>query len=336
MLLAGDLGGTKTDLAVFTAEAGARAPIAQAHYRSADFPSLESICRQFLAQTQLPVGVACFDVAGPVTGGRACITNLPWTIEERALNQALGLTSCVLLNDLEAIAYAVPHLAPDDVHTLDAGVPAEHGAIAVVAPGTGLGEAFLTWDGGRYQAHPSEGGHADFAPSGEAQIDLLRYVHARYGHVSSERVCSGIGIPNVYDYLRDSGYAAESPEIAAQLARAGDRTRFILETALDSRAPSALCRATLEMFVSILGAEAGNLALKVLATGGVYLAGGILASILPALEGGSFLQAIRGKGRFAELLAQVPIHVIVNPRVALLGAAMYGLERLGPDGGARV
>jgi glucokinase len=328
MLLVGDLGGTKADLALFTPEAGARAPVAQVRYLSADYPSLEAICRAFLAQHQAAVDAACFDVAGPVAGGRAHITNLPWVIEEAALARALGLPSVALLNDLMAVAYAVPSLQPADLHTLDTGAPTARGAIAVIAPGTGLGEAFLTWGGGRYRAHPSEGGHADFAPSGEAQINLLRYIHGRFGHVSSERVCSGIGIPNIYDYLREGAVAAESPEVAAALARADDRTRVIIEAALDPRAPSPLCRATLDMFVSILGAEAGNLALKVLATGGVYLAGGIPAHILPALASPEFLRAIRAKGRFADLLAQVPVHVIVNPRVALLGAASYGLDLL--------
>jgi glucokinase len=328
VLLAGDLGGTKTDLAIYSDESSLHNPVAEARYASADFPSLEAMCQDFLARVKTPVTAACFDVAGPVSEGRAAITNLPWLVDAQELRTTLGLRTVELLNDLQAIAHAIPLLAREDLHTLDAGVPAPHGALAVIAPGTGLGEAFATWDGAGYRAHPSEGGHADFAPADEAQIALLRFLHARFGHVSSERVCSGLGIPNLYDYLLASGFAAEDPAVAAALAAAPDRTRFILETALDAGAPSVLCRATLRMFVSILGAEAGNLALKVLATGGVYLAGGIPAHILPALHSAEFLEAIRRKGRFALLLEQVPVHVIVNPRVALLGAASYGLRML--------
>src|SRR4051794_26393116 len=164
MLLAGDIGGTKTDLAVFSAEKGPRAPLAQARFHSADYPGLESMAREFLAQVHLPVSRACFGVAGPVVGGRARLTNLPWLLEETALREALNFQGARLLNDLEAIANAVPHLVPGDLHTLHAGPPASGGAIAVIAPGTGLGEAFLTWEGTEYHAHPSEGGHADFAP----------------------------------------------------------------------------------------------------------------------------------------------------------------------------
>jgi glucokinase len=181
-----------------------------------------------------------------------------------------------------------------------------------------------------------KGGHADFTPADEEQMELLRFLRARFGHVSSERVCSGIGIPNISDYLFGSGFAGEDPGVAAALAAASDRTRYILETALDAHTPLALCRATLRWFVSILGAEAGNLALKVLAMGGVYLAGGIPAHILPALTNAEFLEAVQRKGRCTHLLEQVPVYVIVNPRVALLGAARYGLQRLNaqPDPGA--
>lgn len=334
MLLAGDLGGTKTDLAIFSEERTLQ-PIMAARYASADYPSLQAMCQEFLADVNIPVKAACFDVAEPVQDEHATITNLHWEIDVNALREALSLSSVALVNDLQAIAHAIPALRPDDLETLDVGAPAPHGAIAVIAPGTGLGEAFATWDGTGYRAYPSEGGHADFAPADKGQIELLRFVHARFGHVSSERVCSGIGIPNIYDYLLASEFAVEEPGVAAALAAAPDRTRFILETALDVRAPSALCRETLRWFVSVLGAEVGNLALKVLATGGVYLAGGIPAHILPALKSAEFLEAVQRKGRFTQMLAQMPVHVIVNPRVALLGAAHYGLQRLNaqPDAG---
>jgi glucokinase len=325
MLLAGDVGGTKTDLAVFSPEKGLRAPLAKQEFHSASYRGLDVMAREFLNRVKLPVEYACFDVAGPVVGGEARLTNLPWVLQESALRDALQLKSVRLINDLLAIANAVPHLEPADVHTLSAGTPVPGGAIAVIAPGTGLGEAFLTWNGSRYRAHASEGGHASFAPSSPTEIELLRYLQERFDHVSFERVCSGIGIPNICDALAASGAAAEDPEIAAQLAVAEDRTPILIDTALDPNSPSKLCALTLETFVAILGSETGNLALKVLATGGVYLGGGIPPRILPALERGGFMQAFQRKGRLSELLASVPVHVIVSP-VALLGAASYALE----------
>jgi glucokinase len=325
MLLAGDIGGTKADLAVYSAEKGPRSPLARARFHSADYPGLEALAREFLAQVKLSVSHACFGVPGPVVGGTARLTNLPWVVEETALREALTLQAVRLLNDLEAIANAVPHLLPSERHTLSGGAPVTGGAIAVIAPGTGLGEAFLTWEGTDYHAHPSEGGHADFAPTSPAEIELLRYLRVQFGHVSCERVCSGSGIPDLYDYLKHSGAAVESPEVAARLAAAEDRTPLILQAALDSQRSCPLCAATLRLFVSILGAEAGNPALKVLATGGVYLGGGIPPRILPALADGLFLEAFRRKGRLGELLARLPVHVITS-RVALIGAASYGLR----------
>lgn len=324
MLLAGDIGGTKTNLAVFSPEAGPRAPLAEARFPSADYSSLEALVREFLSQVNLKVERASFGVAGPVVAGQATITNLPWVMEETQLREALKLSSVRLLNDLAAIAHAVPFLEPADVHTLNEGKPAPGGTIAVIAPGTGLGEAFLTWDGSRYRPHASEGGHADFAPTNPLEVELLRYLQDRFEHVSYERVCSGRGLPNIYAFLRDSGYADEPAWLAEELAAADDHTPVIVNTALARECE--LCVATLDTFVSILGAEAGNLALKVLTSGGVYLGGGIPPRILPALEQEQFMRAFRRKGRMLDLLARVPVHVILNPRVALLGAACHGLE----------
>jgi glucokinase len=326
MLLAGDIGGTKTNLAVFSPEDGPRAPLAEATFPSADYPSLEALVRQFSSQVDLKVEWASFGVAGPVAAGRSTITNLPWVMEERQLQEALNLSSVRLLNDLAAIAHAVPFLEPADLHTLNVGQPAPGGAMAVVAPGTGLGEAFLTWDGSRYRPHASEGGHADFAPTNPFEVELLRYLQGGFEHVSYERVCSGRGLPNIYAYLKDSGYADEPDWLTEQLAAADDPTPVIVNSALDEERPCELCVATLKAFVSILGAEAGNLALKVLASGGVYLGGGIPPRILPALQQGWFMEAFRRKGRMSGLLARVPVHVILNPKVALLGAACHGLE----------
>lgn len=325
-LLAGDIGGTKTSLAVFSREAGLRKPLAEATFPSADYPSLEALVSEFLAQVDLKVGQANFGVAGPVVAGRATITNLPWIMDETRLEKALDISSVRLLNDLDAIAHAVSQLEPSDLHILHEGQPAPGGAIAVIAPGTGLGEAFLTWDGSRYRSHASEGGHADFAPTNPLEVELLRYLLERFEHVSYERVCSGMGLPNIYAYLKDSGFAEEPDWLTRQLAEASDLTPIIAQAALDRARPCRLCIATLATFVSILGAEAGNLTLKVMATGGVYLGGGIPPRILPILEQGQFMDAFRRKGRFSDLMAQIPIHVILNPKVALLGAASYGLE----------
>jgi glucokinase len=263
-------------------------------------------------------------VAGPVVGNRAHITNLPWVIDAAVIAQTFAIPNVYLLNDLEAIANAVTHLEPDDLTTLNAGRPEKNGAIAVIAPGTGLGEAFLIWTGTHYQAHPSEGGHAAFGPGNAEQIELLRYLHGRYRHVSYERVCSGIGIPNLYDFLKWSGRHPELEMTAQLMAAAGDFTPIIVSAAIQNNDP--LCLAVLDLFVDILGDEAGNLALKVLATGGVYIGGGIPPRILTQLQQPRFLQAFRRKGRFADLMSAMPIHVIRHPQAALLGAAYYGLK----------
>jgi glucokinase len=329
MLLAGDIGGTKTSLAVYPGEGGPRRPIAEATYVSAQYSGLEAVVREFLEGTDCQVDRACFGVAGPVVAGCATITNLPWVLDEAELRVGLGTPSVRLLNDLTAIACAVPFLADDELHTLNAGESVAGGALAVIAPGTGLGEAFLTWDGSGYRPQPSEGGHASFAPVSPMQVELLRYLFGRFSHVSSERVCSGSGIPNIYAFLRETGQATEPAWLAQRIAGAPDPTPLIVQAGLDESRPSELCLATLETFVTILGAEAGNLALKVLATGGVYLGGGIPPRILWLLERPTFLEAFRGKGRMADLLDRVPVHVILNPGAALFGAACYGFGLIG-------
>jgi glucokinase len=327
MLIAGDIGGTKTDLAIFSSEAGPHAPLAESRVHSADYPSLQAIVKEFLLKTKKPVDRACFAVAGPVIGGRVKTTNLPWVIEDTSLAQELNINvkSVRLLNDLEAIARAVPILRPSDVETINTGKPVSKGAIAVIAPGTGLGESFLTWDGSRYLAHSSEGGHSDFAPTDERQIRLLEYMLKLFDHVSFEHVCSGIGIPNIYRYLRDVEHLVEKPEVAKLVEAAGDPSFVIINSALDPTNPSKLCAATIDLFVSILAAEAGNLAVKVLATGGVYLAGGVAVHTLQVIKQPAFLQRFKRKGRFAELMGRIPIHVVVTP-AGLAGAAAFGLE----------
>jgi len=325
MLLAADIGGTKTELAVFSPAEGPRRPVRRAEFPSGEYPSLEAVVREFLRQGNEPIDQASFAVAGPVIAGQAKITNLTWTVDLARLQAELTLDAVTLINDLQAIALAVPILTPDEVAVLNEGKAEASGPIAVIAPGTGLGEAFLTWTGTRYQAHPSEGGHADFAPGNTIEIGLLQYLQQRFAHVSIERVCSGRGLPNIYDYLRDTRYAPETPEVARALAEAEDRAPLIVQHALSPTAPCPLCRATLDVFIAIFGAEAGNLALKVLSTGGVYLAGGIPPRILTTLQNGRFVQAFLRKGRLSELLSHMPIRVILS-RAALLGAANYGLE----------
>jgi glucokinase len=327
MLIAGDIGGTKTDLAIYSLESGPRVPLAQTEVHSADYPSLQALVADFLAGVDLSVEVGSFAVAGPVIEGAAKTTNLPWVMDEPTLANDLNLRAAHLINDLEAVARAVPVLQPSDLLTLNAGEPVVTGPIAVIAPGTGLGESFLTWTGAQYLAHGSEGGHADFAPTDERQIRLLQYLRRRFDHVGVERVCSGIGVPNIYEYLRDEEQIPERPEVAQAIASAKDHTKAIVSAANDPNHPSPLCQATIDMLVSILASEAGNLFLKVLATGGVYLAGGIALQAIGRLQEPRFVQTFTRKGRFKELMERVPIHVI-TARAALVGAAAYGLETL--------
>jgi len=333
MLIAGDIGGTKTDLAIFSIDSGPHAPLAQSQFHSADYPSLQAMVVEFLAQVKATVTYGSFDVAGPVIDGRVKTTNLPWVMDEISLARDLNLKSVHLMNDLEAVARAVPVLRAIDLITLNEGQAVTKGTIAVIAPGTGLGESFLTWDGSQYVAHSSEGGHSDFAPTEDRQIHLLEYLLQKFDHVAVERVCSGIGVPNIYEYLRDVEHLPEKPEVAQLIAFAKDHTRAVVEAAGDARNPSELCLATIKMLVSILASEAGNLALKVFATGGVYVAGGVALHVLDALKEPQFMQAFTKKGRFRDLMGRIPVHVI-TARAALVGAASFGLETYEHETGA--
>jgi glucokinase len=262
-------------------------------------------------------------VAGPVVGGRAQVTNLPWLIDAEALGERLGF-HIHLLNDLEALATAVPHLEATDLVTLNEGARVNNGAIGVIAPGTGLGEAFLVWNGNRYQAHPSEGGHCAFGPTTPLQLEMLNYWLPRMGHVSYERLCSGIGIPNIYAFLRETGRHEEPEWLREQLAETKDPTPVITRAGVAGEAD--ICAATLELFMEILGDQAGNLALTVLATGGIYLGGGIPGRILPQLQKGPFMRFFRDKGRFSEMMGRVPVHIIYNGKAALYGTAYDALS----------
>lgn len=326
MILAGDIGGTKTILALFQ-RSGARLTMAHEDiFASRDHRSLEDILTIFLkayAGTQLEA--ACFGVAGPVIDGRSEATNLPWLLDEKALTALTGAARVKLLNDLEATAYGVLFLQSDEITPLNPGVQRKEARnVAVIAPGTGLGEAMLYWDGMYYHPIASEGGHADFAPRNDEQIALLRYLQTRFdGHVSYERVLSGPGIYNIYCFLRDSGYATEPPSLAERLT-GSDPSPTITQIGLAGEHP--LCVKTLEVFASVLGAEAGNLALKCVATGGVFIAGGIAPKLVPALQNGNLMGAFTHKGRFADLLATIAVGVVLNPRVPLLGAAHFAIR----------
>ncbi|GCE22789.1 glucokinase [Dictyobacter kobayashii] len=340
MLLAGDIGGTKTNLALYASKEDIRTPLREATLPSAQYATLAALVNDFLKQIDLSnvtIDRAVFGVAGPVVAGKAKITNLPWKMEEKQLQQTLNIPSVTLLNDLAAMATAIPLLRSSDLHTLNAGKPATHGTLAVVAPGTGLGEAILTWDGAHYRVHPSEGGHVDFAPTNAFEVGLLVYLLERMSHVSYEHVCSGIGLPNIYAYIKASGVFEEPQWLADKLAQVKDMTPVIVRAAMAPRetetAPTeeggyaAICGATVKAFASILGAETGNMVLKVLATGGVYLGGGLPPRILPFLEDQEFIRIFQSKGRFSEMLADVPVHVILNNKVALIGAASFGFDQ---------
>lgn len=301
MDIAGDIGGTHTRIALFD-PAGDTEPAALEIYSSRDHDGLESMLRAFLEAHPAEVSRAAFGVAGPVRAGRAQTTNLAWPVDAASVAAALGLERVGLVNDLVANAYGIAELGAGDLAVLNAGDPQAGGNAAVISAGTGLGEAGLYWDGRRHHVLASEGGHTDFAPTNDAEAGLRAHLAAIHPHVSYERVCSGMGLVAIHEYLGGGGLDGTA---ITRGAHAGD----------------PLCARALEMMVAIYGAEAGNLALKLLATGGVYVGGGIAPQILPALRDGAFMRAFTAKGRFADLLRRVPVQVILNDRTALLGAA---------------
>ncbi len=330
-ILAGDIGGTKTILAAYSNVKGLHHPLGEVRYPSADYTDLEAIIKEFIAKySKWNFIAAVFGVAGPVINGKASITNLPWVMEEEQIQSAFNLEKVKLLNDLESVAYSIPHLQGSELYTLHKGEPVEDGNIAIVAPGTGLGEAFITRYHNQYHIYASEGGHASFGPTDAREVRLLLFLMERYEHVSYERVCSGIGIPNIYAFLKEDAEFKEPEWLAQSLSEAHDPTPVIINAAMDANPQkrAKICEVTLDIFISILGAEAGNLAIKIMATGGIYLEGGIPPRILPALKGGRLLQALHSKGRFSSVLQRIPVHVILNPNAGLLGAASYAMNSI--------
>ena len=319
MLLAADIGGTNARIALF--DAAGRTPLVVETYATAASDGVPGLLDEFLTAQRARVTGACVAVAGTVRDGRVDGINLPWPVDEREIALALGLRTVVLVNDLAANARGIASLERNDLLPLNAGDPAAAGNRVVVSAGTGLGEAALVWNGDGFEVVAGEGGHTDFAPRSETEIELLRYLVAEYGHVSYERVCSGLGLVNIYRFLRDSGvrsgwYRSEpnAPSPAAIVAEA-------------KADPLCLSARALELFASIYGARAGNVALSFMATGGVYLGGGIAPKVADTLAAGAFVRAFVAKGRFTTLLARIPVFVVLNDQAALLGAAAIAAEQ---------
>ncbi len=326
MMLAGDIGGTKSILAVFAEAAGVLECVHERRFASRDHVSLEALLSAFLADVPgLHIDAACFGVAGPVIDGTCNATNLAWYMEESSLARHLKTPRVTLLNDLEAAAYGMLFLTEAETVVLNAGVgPGLHGNIAVLAAGTGLGEAIVYWDGAAHHAIATEGGHADFAPHSEREISLLRFLRARYGgHVSYERVLSGAGLVNVYEFLRESTGVVAPKWLTAALA-AGDPAAEIARAGLAGE--DRICREALSLFAHVYGVEAGNLALKCMARGGVFVGGGMAPKVLPALQDGTFMRGFTDKGRFRDLLNGIRVCVALRTDTGLEGAARYAAK----------
>ena len=317
MILAGDIGGTNARLAYFQPQNGHLRLISERIFPSREYKELGEIVSKFLEDSATRPEVACFGIAGPVHNGRVETSNLPWIVEQSRLAKQIQLPATLLINDLEANAWGIGALSPQDLVPLHR-VSQSVGNQAVIAPGTGLGEAGLFWNGSQHEVFACEGGHVDFGPQGDLQIELLRFLASRYEHVSYERILSGPGLVNVYEFLREKGCGDEPAGFAVQLAQ-GDPAAAISHAAVDST--NGLAEQALDLWISVYGAEAGNLALKAMATGGIFLGGGISPKILPKLTGSLFMRAFLDKGRLRPLLEGIPVQIITNDKAGLLGAA---------------
>jgi glucokinase len=321
LILAGDIGGTKTNIALFSVR-GDRISVERAQsFGSKGYSGLVPVLDEFLGGDPPALDGACFGIAGPVIDGRVKTPNLPWIVDARELSQTLNLASVDLLNDLEAAAYGIFTLAADEFFILNEGALRSFGNKALIAAGTGLGQALLYDDGRHFRPLATEAGHADFAPRNEREIELLRYLLGRFPHVSYERVLSGPGLLNVYRFLKDSGTLPEPPWLAERLATAQDLSVEISKAALANEAE--ICVAALDLFVSVYGAEAGNLALRSKSIRGLYIGGGIAPKILSKLKDGTFMRAFTDKGRYSDFVSLIPVRVILNDRAALHGAGYY-------------
>lgn len=324
LILAGDIGGTKTHLALFSLQGEKLQAELKQTFPSKQYSGLEPVVEEFLAGRQVSFSRACFGIAGPVLDGQVKTPNLPWVVDAAKIAQRFNLDSATLLNDLESAAYGIFTLEPHELFTLNEGVSGRRGNKVLIAAGTGLGEATLYDDGRDHHPSASEGGHGDFAPKDETQIDLLRYLIKKFGHVSYERVVSGPGIANIYQFLRNGGRMEEPEWLKEKISAAEDISAAISQEAMAGSC--AICVKTLDLFVSVYGAEAGNLALRGKATGGVYIGGGIAPKILTKLKDGTFMRAFLDKGRYRELLWDMPVQVILNDQAALQGAAFYAAK----------
>lgn len=335
MIVAGDVGGTKVHLALYGFDQGKLVHVREERYPAQEFTGLEDIIRRFIAESGNPeVTAACFGVPGPVRGGRLRLTNLPWEIDSRELELNLKIAHVFLINDLEANGYGIPELSADQLETLNPGDSSAVGNRAVVSAGTGLGEGILVWNGSKHIPMPSEGGHTDFGARNPMEAELLVYLMKKLnGRVSYERVISGPGIHNIYTFLRDEK-KMEEPAWLAERMKTEDPNAVIGEVGESGK--SELCATTLDMFVASYGAEAGNMVLKALAIGGMYLGGGIAPKILKTMKNGAFMKAFTDKGRLSELLIHTPVHVILESRAALLGAAAYAEARAAELSGTSV
>jgi glucokinase len=320
MILAGDIGGTNTRLALIEERDGRLVPASKARYRSREYASFETVLRAFVATNPGSIDRAAFGIAGPVHAGVCDATNLPWIVDAARVAREFGIQRVSLINDLEANAWGIATLSSDDVAVLHPGRTGATGNVALISAGTGLGIAGVHWDGMQHRPFASEGGHVDFAPRNRLEMDLLEFLLRQFPRVSYERVVSGPGLQNIYRFLRETGRGEEPPWLAARL-REQDPNAVVSQAALSGE--SALCVQALDLFVALYGAEAGNLALTLLATGGVYLGGGIAPKILPKLKDPVFLNAFMTKGRMRPLLETMPVRVILNDQTALFGAARY-------------
>jgi glucokinase len=330
MILAGDIGGTNARLAYFQPQNGSLRLISERIFPSREYGDFGEIVSKFLRDSGDRPEVACFGIAGPVRNGRVETSNLPWVIEQSRLAKETQLPATLLINDLEANAWGIAALSRQDLVALNQAPPSA-GNQAVIAPGTGLGEAGLYWDGSHHRVFACEGGHTDFAPQGELQIELLRSLTSRYGHVSYERILSGPGLVNVYEFLRAKKCGDEPAGFSQELSQ-GDAAAAISRAALSGS--NKLAEQALDLWVSVYGAEAGNLALKTMANGGIFLGGGISPKILSKLTGPIFMKAFLDKGRLRPLLEAIPVHVITNDKAGLLGAARCALVSCNRDGGS--